>query len=120
MDYTSLFIEIRIQGDSDSEQLNLLENNSPFTLPNDYKQFLLECNGLEGFIGENYLALWTIEDILDSMEENKLIIASDGGNIKYTLEKIDNDYVYAEEDFIGDYYRIIANSFDDFMKNFVL
>lgn len=34
------------------------------SLPAGYRDSLLKCNGGEGFIGEHYLILWPIEDLL--------------------------------------------------------
>ncbi len=33
------------------------------SLPPSYLSFVREKNGGEGFVGENYLALWKVEDI---------------------------------------------------------
>lgn len=38
------------------------------TLPKQYKSFLLWSNGGEGKLGDNYIYIWAIEDIIMIME----------------------------------------------------
>jgi hypothetical protein len=68
-----------------------------FEFPVDYIGFMEECNGGEGFVGDNnYLSIWRIEDLVSW---NKLydvelyapgyfIFASDGGGTAYAFDKI--------------------------------
>ena len=63
--------------------------------PAEYKEFMLETNGVEGGIGENsYVAIWHIEEIIDLNNEydvNKytpglLYFASDGGGTAFAFD----------------------------------
>jgi hypothetical protein len=40
------------------------QSNLWFLLPADYVQFLAQMNGGEGFVGENYLMAWSVEDLI--------------------------------------------------------
>ena len=41
-----------------------VEASSGLNLPEDYKEFLREADGGEGFVGNAYLILWTAEELL--------------------------------------------------------
>ena len=45
------------------------QSNLKFPLPAEYVQFLQQMNGGEGFIGQNYLMAWPIEDLIQSNED---------------------------------------------------
>ena len=58
------------------------------SLPDDYRAFLLESNGVEGFVGESYFVLWpveTVEEVAAVNRENPyfvdglVMIGGDGG-----------------------------------------
>jgi hypothetical protein len=40
-----------------------------FRLPVEYVQFLQQMNGGEGFIGENYLRAWPVEELIENNKE---------------------------------------------------
>jgi hypothetical protein len=42
------------------------QSDLKFRLPAEYVQFLEQMNGGEGFIGENYLRVWPIEDLIQN------------------------------------------------------
>lgn len=50
------------------------ETESGFHLPRDYSEFLEQINGGEGFVGNTYVILWRIEELL---EMNRAYQASD-------------------------------------------
>jgi len=96
-------------------------------LPPDYVRFLQRMNGGEGFIGENYIALWRVEDLFDHNANYKvehfapglLVFGSDGGGEAFAFDmRFDPPPVVAVPfvpmdigDAIG-----IAPSFDAFME----
>jgi hypothetical protein len=95
-------------------------------LPPDYARFLQRMNGGEGFIGENYVALWRVEELFDRNANYKvehfapglLIFGSDGGGEAFAFDmRFDPPPVVAVPFVpmnIDDAIRI-ALSFDDFM-----
>jgi hypothetical protein len=46
-----------------AEALHVVERDIGKILPEDYKTFLLEHDGGDGFIGTNYLILWKAEEL---------------------------------------------------------
>ena len=42
-----------------------MEGRLGFQLPVDYRSFLLKSNGGEGFVGEHYLVLWKVEELIE-------------------------------------------------------
>jgi hypothetical protein len=63
-------------------------------LPADYLQFLGDHNGGEGFIGVNYLVLWSAEELVPFNRDNQLngyapgliLIGSDGGGETFAFD----------------------------------
>lgn len=45
-----------------------VENQWGFQFPKEYVKFLLHSNGGEGPIGDNYLQLWKIEELIENNE----------------------------------------------------
>ena len=77
------------------------------TIPSDYLDFIRYSNGGEGPIGNNYLSLWQVEDIVKMNEEYEtdlyapgyLIFGSDGGGSAFAFDKKDGAIVSFQ--FIG-------------------
>ena len=70
-------------------------------LPSDYRDFMLQTNGGEGFLAEGgYLELTATEDLvflnlaneLDVHMPEFLLIGSDGGGMAYVLHRFDHHY----------------------------
>jgi hypothetical protein len=69
------------------EQIRVAEQSIRYKLPEDYVQLLLWSNGGEGFIGNTYWALWSVEEInqlnidyqIASYLPGLIAIGSDGG-----------------------------------------
>jgi hypothetical protein len=65
-----------------------------FQLPVDYVQFLEQMNGGEGFVGENYLRAWPVEDLIQynkdyHVEERApglLLFGSNGGGEAFAFD----------------------------------
>jgi hypothetical protein len=83
---------------SDS-QISFLKNNMNFDYPSDYFDFISLHNGGEGELGEGYLALWSIEDMLETNSIQKKeapmfydkywIFGSNSGIFQYVFSKKD-------------------------------
>ena len=93
-------------------------------LPKQYKSFLLWSNGGEGKLGDNYIYIWAIEDIIaynhdygiqKYLQKEYLAFGMDG-DIGYILHLPDNG-IYRVD--LGDLdiasIKYIAPSFDDFL-----
>lgn len=107
--------------------ISKVENNLNIQLPNDYKTFIIWSNGGEGEVGENYLYLWKIEEIMVLNNEYQiqkylsgdfLAIGTDGGGICYGFNLKDNFSVFKCP--LGDLdineMSLIAKSFKDFLE----
>lgn len=82
-------------------QISAVENELGIIFPEDYKTFLEWSNGGEGYIGENYVSLWKVENLMTLNKEYQiqkylsnsfLAIGTDGGGICYGLNT--NNYTY--------------------------
>jgi hypothetical protein len=68
--------------------------NLKFPLPADYVQFLEQMNGGEGFVGDNYLMVWRVEDLIQANKDlfvdvaapELLLFGSDGGGEAFAFD----------------------------------
>lgn len=61
-----------------------------FNFPRDYVDFLLRSNGAVGWIGEAYLILYTIENVLEldfGLPDRLVLFGSDGGGEAFTFDR---------------------------------
>lgn len=96
-------------------------------LPNDYIQFLMICNGAEGFISPgSYVMLWSIEDAIkwnqdyqvDEFAPGFFIFGSDGGGEAFAFDWQSKGAVVLLP-FVGmsrDGARRIATTFSSFIQ----
>lgn len=69
------------------EIISELENKLRVKFPIDYIEFMLFSNGYEGSIGESYIAIWLIEELIEANESCEveeytpglILFGSDGG-----------------------------------------
>jgi hypothetical protein len=74
--------------------LTRIEAEEGISLPNDYKQLLLNYGAGEGFIGKKYLILWDASEILSNNEGYQtklyargfLLIGSNGGGEGFAFD----------------------------------
>jgi hypothetical protein len=103
------------------------ENYFNFQFPNDYNDFLKFTNGLEGETSENYLVLWSAEELIDLNEayhvkefvQNVIIFGSDGGEDAYAFDTSGNEIKIIRLPFIGMGHiasELISDSFEEFLK----
>jgi|SRR5579859_1648716 len=97
-----------------------------FQLPNDYLEFMQESNGAEGILGNNYLVLWRIEDLINSNKDYNVdqyapgffIFGSNGGGTAYAMDK--QTHVVVAFEFVGmlvtDSPTILGSSFTNFLE----
>jgi hypothetical protein len=78
-------------------------------LPHDYREFLRASNGGEGFVGQNYIALWRAEELktlndgydVGQFAPGLLLFGSDGGGEAYAFDTRANPWVVVQTPFIG-------------------
>jgi hypothetical protein len=110
------------------EALRAVERDLGKILPDDYKSFLLEHNGGEGFIGEHYLILWKAEELSefnDAYEVSKyapgfFMFGSTGGGEGFVFDTRASPYRVMRVPFIGmslDYGIRLAGSFNKLLKS---
>jgi hypothetical protein len=86
-----LFVEFNKNPPASSEAIQAFKAASWVQLPEDYLEFLRECNGGEGFIGGAYAMLWRVEELLEMNEGYSVrefapelfLFGSDGGGEAY-------------------------------------
>jgi len=92
------------------------------TLPGDYRELLMQCNGGEGFIGDNYLMLWRVEDLnqfnddydVESHIDDVLLIGSNGGGEAYGFDMAATPWRVIRVPFVGMAQRLVEHVAPDF------
>lgn len=75
-------------------KIKQLEDNFNVNLPDDYKQFLLLSDGVTGNIGNNYVDLWSVDNVINLNKEHNVseffpgfvLFGTDGGNEAYAFD----------------------------------
>jgi hypothetical protein len=110
-----------------SALLQEIETLIGFPLPDDYKYFLLNYKGFEHGIGDEYLHLWDLHELIENNEDylitnnlpQTLGIGDDRGGEFIALEKItDNVHRVVLSPFVHispQFHLDIGNSFTDFL-----
>jgi hypothetical protein len=91
------------------ESLRSAERDIGRPLPEDYKTFLLEHNGGDGFIGDKYFILWRAEELStfnDGYEVSKyapglLMFGSNGGGDGFAFDTRTSSYRVMQVPFVG-------------------
>lgn len=123
-----LLKEFEFASFTSKEEIEKVELKLDVKFPSDYKDFMLLTNGGEGPIGNSYLRLWNIEELVNSNEDyavtefapGLVIIGSDGGGAAYGYDFRQDQPLLVEVDFIGmdiDYPNYCTNSFLGFLEN---
>jgi cell wall assembly regulator SMI1 len=109
-----------------AEALRAAEQSIGKTLPEDYKAFLLEHNGGDGFIGTGYFILWRAEELCkfnDGYEVSKyapglVLFGSNGGGDGFAFDTRASPYRVMQVPFVGmsraDEFRV-AGSFAELL-----
>lgn len=79
------------------ESIENAENIVAYKFPEEYINFMLNSNGANGEIGEAYINVWSIDEVLDYYEisseaglNNLVFFASNEGNAGFAFNKEDN------------------------------
>ena len=106
------------------EALAYVETQINAKLPDDYKEFMCFSNGATGFVGESYLILFNIEDMLKINLANEylpilIIFGSDGGGNSYVFSTTETMFYVGEVSSISigiEKLKFCAHTFTDFLK----
>lgn len=104
------------------ETLTKLTVAMPVKLPLDYLSFLSWSDGLDGFVGENYLILYSAEEVrtLGVCEywPPFIVIGSDGGGEAFAYDTHSADMPIVNIPFIGidEPPRFLGHSFPEFLQ----
>lgn len=98
-------------------------------LPDDYKQFLFEMDGGEGFIGEgSYVILWSVGELAGFNAEYEsanycpdvLLIGSNGGGEAFGIDSQGGVTRYVQVPFVGmsrSLIDVVSTTFDGFLAS---
>jgi len=112
--------------------LDEVERTLGSPLPRDYRAFLMETDGLEGFLNEEeYLILWSSEDLVEMNEGYAVaefapgvtLVGTDGGGNGYGLTSKGGSTVYVSVPFVGmslDTVHIIGQTLEEFLDRVAL
>ncbi|MEC0093412.1 SMI1/KNR4 family protein [Paenibacillus macquariensis] len=85
-----------------------IEAQLGISFPNDYVELLSEINGMEGSVGNSYIRLWSMNELVElnkdySVQEfapGILLIGSDGGGEAFAYDLRDNEMKIVKIPFI--------------------
>lgn len=95
-------------------------NQLPYVFPPEYIEFLELFNGYCGFLGTSYVDWLQFEELMKSNESYQMqawfpgvtLIGGDGGGMGYAINQ---DGQFIAFDLVGDYMKVVADNFDDFV-----
>ena len=115
--------------ESVSEEIVIVvEEKLNINFPKDYREFVLESNGVAGAIGDNaYLIIWPIEELVDLNEgygvekftPGLVYFGSDGGGMAYAFDVRKEQMKIVEIPFESIHIEdanVIADTFEDFLN----
>lgn len=100
---------VKTYAPASQDAISAVEKHFNILLPPTYRELILCSNGLEGFIGNNYLVLWPIEEIIGLNVAYKvsefapgiLLIGSNGGDLGYAIDCRGSGMSFVEVPLIG-------------------
>lgn len=86
--------EGQLDAPADADVVDALSSSLGVALPSDYLGFLRQHNGGEGFVGDNYIIFWKIEELADFNREYEVekyapgifLFGSSGGGEGYGFD----------------------------------
>ena len=92
-----------------ADELNAALGNDSDRLPADYSELLQSANGVEGAVGNSYIQLWSVDQILILNDQYStqqfcpglLLIGSDGGGTGYGFLEIGGTPWYVAAPLVG-------------------
>lgn len=106
------------------QQINEVQKELGISFPNKYSEILRKHNGGSGNIGNYYIDMWRIEDIIDFYAEcsetgldNLVVFASDGSGMAYAFDKKDYSVRIIPMDSLEyEYSKKCSNNFEEFIQ----
>lgn len=110
--------------------IKMAETQLGWAFPPDYRKFLGEMNGGEGFVGGNYLILWSVNELEQFNREYEVqeyapglvLFGSDGGGEGFAFDTRSSPAPVVQVPFIGmelEYANLVGNSFEQFIAKMV-
>lgn len=98
-----------------------------FSIPQEYCDFLIQGNGGDGFIGENYVILWKIEELIELNQSYQVseyapglfLFGSNGGGEAFAFDLRNSQVALVKIPFVGMDLRDVIEmgaSFTDFLS----
>ena len=131
MTLPKLLKSCKISNGASRASLDNVEKQLGCQLPPDYKNVLLESDGLEGFISEDcYLSLWSSSDIASYNESyavsefvpGVLLVGTDGSDTGYGFRTSSGRIEYLAVPLVGmklDAIEVMGHSFGDLIERLV-
>jgi hypothetical protein len=115
---------------ADASAIRQFETDFGVALPEDYARFLSDMNGGEGFIGDAYVILWSVETLIELNRSYQvadyapglLLIGSDGGGEAFAFDLRTDVKSIMSIPFVGtglNAARPIAPTFEMFLRALV-
>lgn len=122
-----LLTEFTMEPGASPERLEQLKNIGGVDLPIEYRSFLAEANGGEGFVGPQYLILWKAEELeqfnreyeVETYAPGLFLFGSNGGGEGFGFDTRSTPYKIVQVPFIGmelKYATHVADSFLDLLE----
>jgi hypothetical protein len=128
MDQPSSYLtqELELNLPTSRESIVQIGSQLDIKFPKDYIDFMAKTNGGEGNIGNSYLVLWSIDELVELNEgyavkefANGLVLfGSDGGGTAYAFDTRFEDIPIIEVPFIGMDLKEISKCSDTFVGFF--
>jgi hypothetical protein len=123
-----LFARFKAKPPANAASIAQCQSHLKFRLPADYVQFLEQMNGGEGFVGENYLMAWPVEDLIQSngdyhVHDNApglFLFGSSGGGEAFAFDTRSSALPIVAVPFIVmdlEDAIVIARNFDEFLQH---
>ncbi len=111
----------------DAAAIRQFETGSSFRLPDDYARFLQQANGGEGFVGNAYVILWRVEELLEMNKAYQVaeyapglfLFGSDGGGEAFAFDTRSDAKPIVSVPFVGMELKLarpVASNFKAFLE----
>jgi hypothetical protein len=125
-DIRSAISEMSLRTGASMKSINEVEQSLGLRFPQDFKQFLVLSDGAIGFVGSNYVELWSVKEIEDfnqalelrTISPDLLAFGTDGANEIYAFKFDETGSSIVQAPMIGislDDIWNCAASFSDFI-----
>ncbi|MGA0557683.1 SMI1/KNR4 family protein [Larkinella sp. VNQ87] len=121
--YEELISNLSLNDKPNNNEFSELVDRYSSVLSSDYLEFIRLHNGADGLVGDNYLSLWPIADVLEVTQSlqadddpyKEFVIIGSTGYFHYGVR----DRVFYELDMIDrNYSKEVGNNLTDFLRTF--